>query len=387
MPQKKHHMMERPMFDEIKGLIKEGNEVIADVAKRVGDLEARVGDIETRLDEGETKANRPGAFSTKSDLATEAKQLRTFCETGEGLSRKDVDTATGANGGYALPKQISNVIQDQLINVSPIRQIARVIQVQSSDYRHLVGVRGATTAWNNELATRAATDSPLMAEVVPTFGELWAFPSITQHALDDLLADPEGWVQTNVSDAFGQAEGAAFVSGNGTDKPTGFLTGTPVATGDATRAFGVLQYIPTGDASTLGTSPADKLVDLIYTLKAGYRTNGRFVMNSKTAGTVRKLKDAEGRFLWSDSLASGEPSLLLGYPVTIAEDMPDIGAGTFPIAFGDFQRGYIICDRVGVRIIRDEVTKPGWVNYLISKRVGGKLADSSAIKLLRVAAS
>lgn len=376
------------MFDELKALVKEGNETIADVAKRVGALETRVGEIETRLGETEVKANRPRFFSGATDLFTEAKQLRTFCETGEGLQRKDVDTATGANGGFALPRQISDAIQDQLINVSPIRQIARVIQVQSPDYRHLVGRRGATTAWNAELATRNATNTPLLAEVAPTFGELWAFPSITQHALDDLIADPEGWVRTNVTDAFAEAEGAAFVSGNGTDKPTGFLDGIPVATADASRAFGTLQYIPTGAASDFAsTNPADVLVSLIYGLKAGYRANGHWVMNSKTAGAVRKFKDAEGRFLWSDGLVAGQPATLLGYPVTIAEDMPDVAAGTFPIAFGDFQRGYIICDRVGVRIIRDEVTRPGWVNYLISKRVGGAVADSNAIKLLKVAES
>lgn len=375
------------MFDELKALVKEGNDTIAEVAKRVGTLETRVGQIETRIDEAETKAGRPRGLMSASDIFVEAKQLRTFCETGEGLARKDIDSATGANGGFALPRQISEVIQDQLINVSPIRQIARVIQVNSSDYRHLVGVRGATTAWNSELSTRAATDTPQMAEVVPTFGELWAFPSITQHALDDLIGNPEAWLQANVSDAFAQAEGAAFVSGNGTDKPTGFLTGTPAATGDATRAFGTLQYIASGDTSTLGANAPDKLVDLIYTLKAGYRANANWVMNSTTAGAVRKLKDSEGRFLWTDSLAAGQPATLLGYPVTVAEDMPNIAANAFPIAFGDFQRGYIICDRVGVRIIRDEVTKPGWVNYLISKRVGGMLADSSAIKLLKVAAS
>jgi HK97 family phage major capsid protein len=140
-------------------------------------------------------------------------------------------------------------------------------------------------------------------------------------------------------------------------------------------------------AATASVSPADCLINMIYTLKAGYRVNGRWVMNSQTAGTVRKFKDLEGRFLWTDPLAEGQPALLLGYPVTIAEDMPDIAANTFPIAFGDFQRGYIIADRVGIRIIRDEVTKPGFVRYLIGKRVAGNLLDTNAIKLLKMAAT
>ena len=153
-----------------------------------------------------------------------------------------------------------------------------------------------------------------------------------------------------------------------------------------------MQFIPSGAAgaflaASASVSPADVLVSLIYTLRAGYRANARWVMNSNTAGVVRRFKDLEGRFLWSDSLIAGQPPLLLGHPVTIAEDMPDIGANTFPIAFGDFSRGYLIADRTGLRIIRDEITKPGAVRYLISKRVGGRILDSNAIKLLRMSVS
>lgn len=328
------------------------------------------------------------------DLEVGARQLRQFFETGEGLERRDIlATGTGAQGGYALPRQISETVQDQLINVSPIRQIAQVIETSSNDYRHLVGVRGTSFTWNAEATVRGDTDEPTMAEVVPTMGELWAYPTISQWALDDLVINAEGWLQTNVTDTFAQAEGAAFVSGDGTNKPTGFLTGpTPVTTVDASRTFGTLQYVASGAAgafvaATASVSPADCLVNMIYTLRAGYRGNARWVMNSQTAGTVRKFKDLEGRFLWTDPLAQGQPPLLLGYPVTIAEDMPDIGADAFPIAFGDFQRGYVIADRVGMRIIRDEVTRPGFIRYLISKRVGGKLADSNAIKLLKMAAT
>lgn len=380
-------------FDEIKSLIVQGNETIDAVKTQVATLE-------TRLTEVETKANRPGSgftIATKEPtlLNAEIKKLHNFFETGEGLDRKGItSTGTGAAGGFALPEVIDSTILDQLRNISPIRQIAQVVQTTSSDYKKLVGVGGVGTAWNAETTDRSAeTASPQMAEVAPTHGELWAKPEISQWALDDLIINPEAWLQANVTETFAQAEGAAFVSGDGTNKPTGFLAGpTPVTTGDTARAFGTLQYVPSGAAgafvaATASVSPADCLINMIYTLKAGYRVNGRWVMNSQTAGTVRKFKDLEGRFLWTDPLAEGQPALLLGYPVTIAEDMPDIGANTFPIAFGDFQRGYIIADRVGIRIIRDEVTKPGFVRYLIGKRVAGKLLDTNAIKLLKMAAT
>jgi HK97 family phage major capsid protein len=355
--------------------------------------------LSRRFEQMEIKLARPGAgfggaAERRGSLQMEAKQLRAFFETGEGLERKDImATGTGAQGGFALPEEINRTVLDQLIAISPIRQIARVVQVSSGDYKTLVGLRGTTTAWNAEDTVRGGTETPNLGEVAPTFGELWAYPTVSQWALDDLIIDAQGWLQLNVTEAFAQAEGAAFVAGNGTNRPTGFLAGpTPVTTADATRAFGTLQYVPSGAAgafvaATATVSPADCLSDLVYTLLAGYRANARWVMNSKTAGVVRKFKDPEGRFLWVDSLAAGQPALLLGYPVTIAENMPDIAANAFPIAFGDFSRGYVIADRTGMRIIRDEVTRPGFVKYLISKRVGGKILDSNAIKLLKMAAS
>ncbi|MDR9395816.1 MAG: phage major capsid protein [Roseovarius sp.] len=366
---------------ELKDLVQQGNAA----------FDEKTGQLSERLDQIETKVNRPGATASgnKSSLIEEAKSLREFCETGEGLERKaGINTGTGSEGGFALPKQISDVIQDQLINVSPIRQIARIVQVQSSDYTHLVGTRGAGATWRSELGTGNATDAPGMAAVQPTHGELFAFPEISTWALDDLTFDPEAWLQMNVTDQFAVAEGAAFVSGDGSDKPTGFLSGpTPVTTGDASRAFGTLQYIATGAASDLGSTPEDTLVDLTYTLSAPYRAGAAFVMNSQTAARYRKLKDADGRFLWADSMQAGQPPMLLGYPVVLAEDMPDIAADAFPVAFGDFRRGYLIADRTDARIIRDEVTKPGAVRYIVQRRIGGKLADTNAIKLLKVAAS
>lgn len=371
--------------DQLKTLIKEGNDHIAATKKKADDLESRLTEIETKFG----RPRLAGGGGEKSELLIEAKKLAKFCETGEGLERKaSLNTGTGAEGGFALPKQISDLVQDQLINVSPIRQIARIVQVETSDYRHLVGKRGAGATWRSELGAGSATDAPTMAEIIPTHGELFAFPEISTWALQDLTIDPEGWLQLNVTDQFAVSEGAAFVSGDGTNKPTGFLSGpTPVATADASRAFGTLQYVPTGEAAALGASIDATLVDVVYTLASPYRANARWVMNSKTAAALRKLKDADGRFIWADSLQAGQPPLLMGFPVVLAEDMPDVGANAFPVAFGDFQRGYLIADRADVRIIRDEVTKPGAVRYIVQKRVGGALTDTKAIKLLKVAAS
>ncbi|MEM9851661.1 MAG: phage major capsid protein, partial [Pseudomonadota bacterium] len=189
-----------------------------------------------------------------------------------------------------------------------------------------------------------------------------------------------------IADKFARAEGAAFISGDGADKPTGFLTYTTVA--NDSWAWGNLGYVATGaDGDFAAADPADAIVDLVYALGARYRANATFVMNSKTAGAVRKMKDADGRFLWSDGLAAGEPARLMGYPVLVAEDMPDIASGANAIAFGDFRAGYTVAERPDLRILRDPFSAKPNVLFYATKRVGGDVSDFAAIKLLKFAAS
>lgn len=305
------------------------------------------------------------------------------------LARGEVRSMTvAADGAAIVPEQLAAQIQDRVKDISPIRAIANVVNVSSPDFTIPMNVRGSASRWSGEADDRnPETATPTIRAVKPTFGEVNAFPVVSNHLIDDSAYDIGGFITANAATDFAQAEGAAFISGNGTNRPTGFLAVAPEAADDATRTAGALQFFKTGDAAGFpATDPSDKLIDLVYSLRAGYRTNASWVMNSKTAGTVRKMKDQEGRFLWTDGLAAGQPALLLGYPVVIAEDMPDIAANTFPIAFGDFKAGYTIADRVGVRLIRDEVTKKGFTGFYLSKRVGGIVTDDAAIKLLKVAA-
>ena len=206
---------------------------------------------------------------------------------------------------------------------------------------------------------------------------------------------PEPWGQRlccttalagKIATRFIRAEAAAFVNGTGTDQPKGILLPTKVA--NASWTWGNLGYVPTGAAADFAASNAsDCIVNLVYALSADYRANGTFVMNSKTAGAVRKMKDADGRFMWGDSLQAGEPARLMGYPVLIAEDMPDVGTNTYPIAFGDFRAGYTIAERPDLRILRDPFSAKPNVLFYAAKRVGGDVTDFAAIKLLKVAVS
>ncbi len=236
--------------------------------------------------------------------------------------------------------------------------------------------------WATEAGPAAETGTPSIDRITIPLHELSALPKASQRLLDDSAFDIEGWLAGRIADKFSRAEAAAFVSGDGVDKPTGFLTHTAVD--DATWTWGNLGYIATGvDGDFSSTNPVDAIIDLVYALGAEYRAGATFVMNSKTAGAVRKMKDADGRFMWSDGLAAGEPARLMGYPVLIAEDMPDIGSDATAIAFGDFGAGYTVAERPDLRVLRDPFSAKPHVLFYATKRVGGDVSDFAAIKLLK----
>lgn len=414
-------------FDEYKKTNDERIEAIKN-GKGTAELDAKLAKMDAamdglaeqkeKLEKLETKMSRPGAQSggqreeRESQEAVEYRgaflnwlrapndievrhELQKRAKALEGASggqapearATQATTATGSAGGFALPEVIERTIARLGVDSSPIRQIATVRTVGSPDYKELFDVNGAAFEWVGEGDTRNQTDTPNLAEVAPTFGMASAKPQATEESLDDLFFNVEDWLTSSAGEAIGQGEGVAFISGNGTKKPTGILAGpTPVVTADASRAFGTLQYLASGQAAALPTS-ADVFFDLIYSLRARYRGNARWLTSKLVLAALRKYKDTTGQYLWQPSVQAGQPSLFMGYAVTEAEDMPAVAANAFPLAFGDFREGYLICDLVGMRITRDEITSPGFVKFYVRRRVGGKLRNTQAIKLLKVAAS
>lgn len=419
-------------FDEYKKTndqrieaIKAGNstaDLDAKLAKIDGHIDA-LNEQKSRLEKMETKLARPGAMDAKGRQEGESKEAAEYRSAFMGWVRNPSDiratqelqakgrelkkanaaamggddgwetratqtvTSTGSAGGFALPEIIERQIQRLSVDISPIRQIATVRTVGSPDYKELFNVNGAGFEWVGEADTRNQTNTPDLAEVAPTFGMASARPQASEESLDDLFFDVEGWLTMSAAEAIAQGEGAAFVSGNGTKKPTGILAGpTPVTTADSSRSFGTLQYIASGQAAALPTS-ADVFLDLVYGLRARYRANARWVTSKAVLAALRKYKDTTNQYLWQPALTAGQPATFMGFPITEAEDMPAVAANAFPLAFGDFREGYLIADRVGMRITRDEITTPGFVKFYVRKRVGGRLRNTQAIKLLKVAAS
>jgi HK97 family phage major capsid protein len=383
-------------MDETIATLDEQKKRLETVEKKLARPGAQGGGNEQRLPEAEAYktaflawVRNPQDIKRRSDLEQRAKELRKVeskaDEDGFETRSAQTVTSTGAAGGFALPEIIERVIQRLSVDISPIRQISTVRTVGSPDYKELFDVNGAAFEWVAEAGTRNQTNTPDLAEVAPTFGMASAKPQASEESLDDLFFDVESWLTMSAAEAIAQGEGAAFVSGNGTNKPTGFLAGpAPVTTSDAGRAFGTLQYIASGQAAALPTS-ADVFYDLIYGVRARYRANARWVTSKLVLAAMRKYKDSQNQYLWQPSVAAGEPPTFLGYAITEAEDMPAVAANAFPLAFGDFKEGYLIADRVGMRMTRDEITTPGFVKFYIRKRVGGKLRNTQAIKLLKIA--
>jgi HK97 family phage major capsid protein len=263
------------------------------------------------------------------------------------------------------------------------------VTVGTSDYKKLVNVNGIASGWVGEAAARPATNTSQLAEVAPPMGEIYANPQVTQQSLDDMFFDVEGELMAQLTEEFAVAEGAAFVSGNGTNKPKGFLDYATAATADGARAFGTLQHIATGvSADFAATNKADKLFELVGALKKGYRQGALWMMNKGTMFEILRFKDVDGQYLWQPSIQdSGLAIRLLGFAVEEAEDMPVKAANSLSVAFGNFRRGYTIVDRVGMRMLRDPYSNKPYVGFYTTKRVGGAVVNSEAIKVLKFSAT
>jgi HK97 family phage major capsid protein len=304
------------------------------------------------------------------------------------LEAKDVTIGTPGAGGYAVPEEIAREIERQEKLFSPVRRLVKVVQAGTSDYKELVDIRGESSGWVGETGSRTATNTPTLREIVPTHGELYAYPQASEWSLDDMFFNVDAWLAESVAQDFALAEGTAVISGNGTSKPTGILNTTPTAIDDFAsplRAAAVIQYV--ASTATPDAILPDSLIDLTYKLNAAYRVGSAWTFNSVNAGNIRKLKDTTNQYLWQPGLQAGQPDRLLGFPVEIWEQMPSITQGTpsFPVLFGNFRRGYVLVDRTGLRITRDNVTNVGFVRFYIRKRVGGIILNNNAIKALRVA--
>ena len=363
----------------------------ADMKAQKAELDA----VKAELDQSHKLMARARLASTgpESPHAETLKPLAAFVTRGEPQGAMSV--GQDSHGGFTVTPEIDRVIAEFARNGSAMRRLSRTVMMEGagSEFEILfTGKRAEAGGWVSEMQTRGETEGARLAKITIPVHESFAQPKVTQRLLDDSNFDISAFVSEEIVGTLRELEDAAYVNGDGVGKPKGFLTYDSSTADDATRELGTLQHILSGNDGAFepvstGVLPADRLADMIYALNTEYRANASWLMNSKTAGIVRKMKDGEGNYLWQQALAAGQPSTLMGYPVEIDENMPDIASGSKSIAFGDFARGYCIVDRTGLRMMRDPYTTKGFVKFYTTRRTGGGVVDSRAIKVMKFSAA
>jgi HK97 family phage major capsid protein len=365
------------------------------LVEKVERLNTLLGEQQKTIDALNAKSGRRGGTDGGDpDADAHAKAFGGYLRKGrtdglEELRQKAISIGVDADGGYAVPDQLETNVLTLERKYSPMREVATVRTVANEHFEQLVAVGNAQSGWVGELAARPETNTPTLVSVGAFFGEIYANPGASQRSLEDVFFDVEKWLTDEIAREFAEQENLAFLNGNGTNKPKGILAYTLSTDADATRAFGSIQKIHTGTSAGLGTAAnaGDKLLDLIHSLRRNYRQNARFMMGNVTLSSYRKIKDDTGSYLWQPGIADGPQSTLFGYPVIENDDLAEVGtADAQAVLFGDFARAYLILDRRGIVTLRDPYTAKPKVLFYSTKRVGGGLMDSSAVKVLQLSA-
>ena len=289
----------------------------------------------------------------------------------------EMSVASAPDGGFLVSPDGSGRIAQMVYETSPIRQLAAVQEISTDALEGINDLDDAGSGWVGETQVRPGnTNTPQVGTWRIPVHEQYAEPNATQKLLDDARVDVEGWLARKVVGRFARQENAAFVTGNGVLRPRGFTT---YAAGVPTPAlWNVVEQVVSGNAGLL---TAGGLINLVFSLKAEYRQGAVFGMNRLTESAVRQLVDGQNNYLWQPDFQQRAAASLLGFPVVEMADMPNVAAGTLPVAFGNFREGYQIVDRGGIRVLRDPYTRKGYVKFYTTKRVGGDIVNFEALKL------
>ena len=362
------------------------NEAVSRASNELKDMAQQVAAVRT------APTDKPGQTV---EAAAHARAFNGFIRKGvdNGLNdlavKAALSTDSDPDGGYVVPEELDATIARVMEKTSAMRRLSTVQSVGAATYKKIINLGGAGSGWVGEKQARPQTNTPQLAEIVIPTMEVYAMPAATQATLDDARTDIEKWLSGELGLAFVAQEADAFIQGNGVVKPRGFLSYNFAASSAASpSAWEKIGFTKTGANGAFAADPngGDALLDLIYSLKAEYRAEAAFIMNSASTNRLRKLKDSDGNYLWQPRLAEGEPDRLLGYRVETDDYMPDFATDAYPIAFGDFKRGYLITDRFGIRLVRDPYTNKPYVMFYTTKRVGGGVVDFHAIKCLKASA-
>lgn len=381
--------------DEIRIEADKLKEEIANLEKELSSVKSENEELEKSKTELEIKNNRiefstlKGANEMEKETYKKAfnEFLRKGITTPELVVKNQMEVSTPADGGYAVPDEFAKQVYDLVVPECVMRQVCNVITTSTGNFKQLVNTGGMASSWVAETAARPATNTTAFAEVTPFWGDLYALPLVSQWALDDIYFDVEDFIVKEIARQFGAAENNAFTIGTGTGQPKGIFKYGTAVTADGTRAFGTLQHVVTGVSGDFAaTSASDIFFKTVAQLKSKHLPGAVWMMNRATLGTVMCMKNANGDPLFMPNMADGPSGGLVGYPVVVNDDMPNVAANSLSIAFGNFKNAYTITDRLGINLIRDPYSNKPNVAFYANKRVGGMLVDPEAVKVIKFSA-
>lgn len=384
---------------------KEAVESCAREVKRAGDIGAesrqkldRIGDQLDRLvaekRQIETATRRPPHGGHDETAAGPAQiqhkaQFTQFLRKGQDhglaeIERKALSVGSDPDGGYLVPAEMSERIVKRVDHMSTFRGLAGAVTISTEAMEGLRDIDEAGAGWTTEAGPRAETASPTLGKWRIPVAEMYAEPRATQAFLDDAAVDVDSWLSTKIADRFARLENTAFIAGDGVAKPRGFASYPTQATPDSSRAWGTIEHVPSGAAGAFAASnPADVLFDLVHAFKAPYLAGASWIGRRQVIAAIRKMKAADGHYLWQPGLQQGQPPTLLDMPVVTDEDMPALVTGSLSLALGNFREAYQIVDRVGIRVLRDPYTAKPYVKFYATKRVGGDVVNFEAVKFVK----
>jgi len=364
--------------------------------EKLARIDRTLDQTKVRIDQLALKARRPSLGETTAEAMDPAARehkaaFEAYIRSGDaqGLKRleeKALSSGSGPDGGFLVPVPQERELLRRLALISPMRALATVREISGNQLKKAFSTTGPASGWANETAARPQTNSQVLADLTFPAMELYAMPSATQTLLDDGAINIEEWIADEIETVFAEREGQAFITGDGIDKPKGILAYTNIA--QSSWTWGNVGYLATGvSAGFPAATPSDILIDLAYAVKAPYRQNGTFIMSRTTQAAVRKFKDSQGNYLWQPPISLGQMATFMNFPIVESEDMPNVSANSFSVAFGDFKRAYLVVDRMGIRVLRDPYTAKPYVLFYTTKRVGGGVQDFDAYKLLKFGVS
>ncbi|WP_102960221.1 phage major capsid protein [Mangrovicella endophytica] len=331
--------------------------------------------LDERLKKLETKANRPagdGKEEKPEDIEKKAFNgyVRNGLQSLDDVEKKTLVEGTASAGGYVVAPEFSTRVLQGISEQSPMRTIANVMSIGTNEILLPKLVGNVQPGWVTEIGPRPVSEPSFDQQSIKVHEQAVIVP-ISQQLLEDALIDLEAFVRNHVAREMAKQEAAAFVNGDGNGKPKGFLA-------DAADYLKI-------DTKADGSKLVDGLMALYYSLPTEYARRAVWTMNRKTLATIRLLKDGNGAFIWQPGLTEGAPASLLGRPIYEMVDMPDLAAGAYPVAFGDFDTGYQIVDRIGIQTMRDDYTGAdnGIVKIRARRRVGGATVMPEAIAVLK----